>query len=177
MAENLEIFENLLLLAVENGASDIHIKTDRPAYLRLQGALEPVDMDKLTNPQINDFIEKTCPGQFFERWRADNQVDYSYRLEDVGRFRVSAFYQRGTPSIVFRHVKDQPPTFEQLNHEPAVLNKLCRQKDGIALICGATGSGKSSTLPAMLNWINHNYEKHIVTLEDPIEFTTRTSRP
>lgn len=171
MAEILETFENLLLLAVENGASDIHIKSDRPAYLRLQGKLEPVDMDKLTNTQISDFIEKSCPGQFFENWRADNQVDYSYRLEDVGRFRVSAFYQRGTPSIVFRHVKDKPPTFEQLNHEPTVLNDLCRQKDGIALVCGATGSGKSSTLAAMLNSINHNYEKHIVTLEDPIEFT------
>ncbi|MFP4540241.1 MAG: type IV pilus twitching motility protein PilT [Opitutales bacterium] len=171
MSDQLEIFENLLLLAVENGASDVHVKTDSPAYLRLHGALEPIDMDKLTNAQINRFVEKSCPGQFFDRWQNDNQVDYSYYLDDVGRFRVSAFYQRGTPSMVFRHVKDKPPTFEQLNHEPKVLTELCKQKDGITLVCGATGSGKSSTLAAMLNWINHQYEKHIVTLEDPIEFT------
>jgi len=170
MSDQLEIFDNLLLLAVENGASDVHIKTDCPAYLRLNGRLEPVDMDPLRNPQINRYVEKTCPGQFFERWRTDNQVDYSHYLEDVGRFRVSAFYQRGTPSIVIRHVKDKPPTFAQLNIESEAVTKLCQQKDGITLVCGATGSGKSSTLAAMLNWINHNYEKHIVTLEDPIEF-------
>lgn len=171
MSEQIEIFNNLLLLAVENGASDVHIKTNRPAYLRLHGILEPVDMDPLNDGQISRFIEATCPGQFFDRWQNDNQVDYSHYLEDVGRFRVSAFYQRGTPSVVFRHVKEKPPTFEQLNHDPTVFSRLCQQKDGITLVCGATGSGKSSTLAAMLNWINHNYEKHVVTLEDPIEFT------
>jgi twitching motility protein PilT len=72
---------------------------------------------------------------------------------------------------VFRHVKDRPPTLEQLNHDPAVFLDLCKHKDGILLVCGATGSGKSSTMAAMLNWINHNMDKHIVTLEDPIEFS------
>ena len=170
MSEETEIFNNLLELAVENGASDIHIKTNKPAFLRLHGSLEPVDMDKLTHAQIGRFVEASCPAQFYERWQEENQVDYSYKLENVGRFRVSAFYQRGTPSIVFRHVKDRPPTFEQLNHQPETFVKLCTQRDGITLVCGATGSGKSSTLAAMLNWINHNYDKHIVTLEDPIEF-------
>lgn len=171
MAEETEIFNNLLQLAVENGASDIHVKTGKPASLRLHGHLEPVDMDPMMAVQITRFVEDTCPGQFYDKWTNDNQVDYSYKLEDVGRFRVNAFYQRGTPSMVFRHVKDRPPTFEQLNHEPEVFLNLCKQKDGITLVCGATGSGKSSTLAAMLNWINHNTDKHIVTLEDPIEFS------
>lgn len=170
MSEETEIFNNLLELAVENGASDIHIKSNKPAYLRLHGRLEPVDMDNLTSTRISRFIEESCPTQFYERWQEDSQIDYSYKLEDVGRFRVSAFYQRGLPSVVFRHVKDRPPTFEQLNHDPEVFRKLCTQKDGITLVCGPTGSGKSSTMAAMLNWINHNYDKHIVTLEDPIEF-------
>jgi len=170
MSEITDIIDNLLQLAVENGASDIHIKSARPAFLRLHGHLEPVDMDPLSQKDIYTFIESTCPGQFYERWQQDNQVDFSYKLEEVGRFRVNAFHQRGTPSLVFRHVKDKAPTFEQLNHDPDVFLNLCKVKDGITLVCGATGSGKSSTMAAMLNWINMNFDRHIVTLEDPIEF-------
>lgn len=169
--DTTELFNNLLQLAVDNGASDIHLKSNKPAMLRIDGHLQPVDMDSLVASQILAFIEASCPSQFIERWQHDNQVDYSYRVEDVGRFRISAFFQRGTPSMVFRHVKDRPPTFEQLNHDPEVFRELCQLTDGIVLVCGPTGSGKSSTLAAMLNWINHNFDKHIVSLEDPIEFT------
>jgi twitching motility protein PilT len=171
MSETLELFNNLLQLAVDNGASDVHIKTNKPALLRINGHLEPVDMDPLVVNQVLAFIEDSCPPQFVEKWQTDNQVDYSYRLEDIGRFRVNAFYQRGTPSVVFRYVKDKPPTFEQLNLDSELFTTLCKQNDGIFLVCGPTGSGKSSTLAAMLNWINFNMDKHIVTLEDPIEFT------
>lgn len=170
MSETVELFSNLLQLAVDNGASDIHIKSNKPAMLRLHGRLEPIDMDPMTPDQILNFIETVCPTQFFENWQTDNQVDFSYKVDDLGRFRVNSFYQRGSPSMVFRHVKDRPPTFEELNLEPDVFKDLCNQKDGIMLICGATGSGKSSTLAAMLNYINHQQDKHIVTLEDPIEF-------
>ncbi len=171
MSDTLEIFNNLLLLAVDNGASDIHIKSNKPALLRIDGGLEPIDMDPLTINQILAFVEDSCPQQFIERWQTDNQIDYSYRLEDVGRFRVNAFYQRGTPSMVFRYVKDRPPNFKQLNLDSKLFTDLCDHHDGILLVCGPTGSGKSSTLAAMLNWINHNLDRHIVTLEDPIEFT------
>lgn len=170
MSEETEIFNNLLELAVENGASDVHIKSNNPGYLRLHGRLEPVDMDNLAPSQISRFIEASCPAQFFDRWQEDSQVDYSYKLKDVGRFRVNAFYQRGLPSIVFRYVKDSPPSFGDLRLESGVFRDLCSHRDGITLVCGPTGSGKSSTLAAMLNWINHNHDKHVVTLEDPIEF-------
>jgi len=170
-SSTIELINNLLQLAVENGASDVHIKSNKPAILRIDGHLETVDMDMVTSDQLLHYIETSCPASFFERWQIENQVDFSYKIDDLGRFRVNAFYQRGLPSIVFRHVKDRPPTFEQLNLEPDVLVNLCRQKDGIMLLCGPTGSGKSSTLAAMLNWINQNVDKHIVTLEDPIEFT------
>lgn len=166
----MEVFDNLLELAVQNGASDIHIKSNRPAYLRLHGHLEPVEMERLSVEQIYEFVDYACPSKFAERWRRDAQIDFSYKLDEVGRFRVNAFHQRGTPSIVFRHVKDRPPTFEELNHQAETFQRLCTGKDGIVLVCGATGSGKSSTLAAMLNWINENFDRHIVTLEDPIEF-------
>lgn len=172
MSENTELFNSLLQLAVENGASDIHIKSDKPAFLRLHGSLEPVDMDALKTEQVKEFIESTVPEQFFEDWQTNLQVDYCYDLNDLGlgRFRVNGFYQRGLPSIVFRHVKDKPPSFEDLNHDPKVFKDLARSHNGIVLVCGPTGSGKSSTLAALLQYINNNFDKHIVTLEDPIEF-------
>ena len=80
MSETLELFNNLLQLAVDNGASDIHIKTNKPALLRIDGGLEPIDMDPLTINQILAFVEDSCPPQFIERWQTDNQIDYSYRL-------------------------------------------------------------------------------------------------
>ena len=170
MADTVEMFNSLLRLAVENGASDIHVKSDRPAVLRLDGHLEPIDMDPLPMPMVQQFIEQSCPPQFLERWHEDSQVDYCYAIDEIGRFRVNGFYQRGRVSMVFRHVKERPPTFDELNHDPTVFKRLSKLKDGIVLVCGATGSGKSSTLAALLNYINHNYDKHIVTLEDPIEF-------
>lgn len=176
MPEQTDLFHSMLQLAVQNGASDIHLKSNHPASFRIRGGLEPIDMDPLTVNQILGFIETSCPGSFYERWQLENQIDYSYKIDGLGRFRVNAFYQRGSPSMVFRHVKDEAPSFEDLNHDPEVLINLCKQKDGILLVCGPTGSGKSSTLAAMLNWINHNQEKHIVTLEDPIEFNYKDKK-
>jgi len=172
MSEAIEIFNSLLQLAVENKASDIHIKSNKPAYLRMHGNLEAVEMDSISDKQVLDFVNETVPPQFAHDWKDNFQVDYCYGLESkgLGRFRVNAFYQRNTPSIVFRHIKDKPPTFEQLNYEAEALKKLCDLNDGIVLVCGATGSGKSSTLAAMINHINQYQDLHIVTLEDPIEY-------
>lgn len=167
----LETIHGLLNLAIENGASDIHIKSNKPAFLRLSGRLESVEMDPIPPEDIREFIEQSVPEQFFSDWTTNRQVDYSYRVENIGRFRVNGFLQRGTPSVVMRHVSDHPPTFEELHIDGTVLSELCKFKDGIVILCGATGSGKSSTLAAMINHINLNYDKHIVTLEDPIEFT------
>jgi twitching motility protein PilT len=166
-----EIINSLLKLAVENEASDIHIKSDKPGILRLNGILQEVDMESISAAEARDFISETVPYKFKDDWEHDGQIDYSYSIAGIGRFRVNGFFQRGSVSIVFRHVKDQAPTFDDLNISNAtVLEKLCQLKDGVVLICGATGSGKSSTLASMMNWINNNLNRHIVTLEDPIEF-------
>jgi len=172
MSEAVDIFNSLLQLAVENKASDIHVKSDKPAYLRMHGNLEAVEMEPISEKQVLAFVNETVNDQFAPDWKKNMQVDYCYSLEGkgLGRFRVNAFYQRNTPSVVFRHIKDKPPTFEQLNYEADVLKKLCELNDGIILVCGATGSGKSSTMAAMLNHINQNFDLHIVTLEDPIEY-------
>ena len=171
MSQTTEIFNDLLKLAVESGASDIVIKSNKPGYVRLSGRLKPVDMDPISADEVREFVDTHVPRVFKERWEDEGQVDFAYSAEGVGRFRVNGFHQRGTASIVFRHIKSRVPTFANLGLNPEPMLNLAKAKDGIVLICGATGSGKSSTLAAILGWINENADKHIVTLEDPIEFT------
>jgi len=137
----------------------------------MSGRLKQVDMDPIAGTEAQAFVDDHVPRVFKQIWDNEGQIDFAYTAENIGRFRVNAFHQRGTVSIVFRHIKSRIPTFEDLNLEPDALLNLAKAKDGILLICGATGSGKSSTMAAMLNWINHNYDRHIVTIEDPIEFT------
>tara|TARA_B110000037_G_C17109094_1_gene501090 strand:- start:1269 stop:2369 length:1101 start_codon:yes stop_codon:yes gene_type:complete len=165
-----QIFDELLYLAVENGASDIVVKSDKPGYLRLHGNLEPVDMVPISGEEALAFVENNIPRNFLETWEMEGQVDFAYFLEQAGRFRVNAFLQRGSVSIVLRHIKSKIPSFEELGLDEGTLVKFAKEKNGIVLLCGATGSGKSSTLACILNWINHNLDRHVVTLEDPIEY-------
>lgn len=166
-----EIMKELLKLAVESGASDIVIKSGKPGYLRIGGRLRPVEMDPISHEDADAWVNEHVPEVFRANWERDGQCDFAYAADEVGRFRVNGFHQRGSVSIVLRHIKSRPPTFEDLKLEAEVLIKLAQAKDGILLICGATGSGKSSTMAAMMNWINQNLDKHIVTIEDPIEYT------
>lgn len=165
-----QIINDLLALAVENGASDIHIKSGKPALLRIQGSLKPVEMDPITNDEAREFVEQVIPKRFMHIWEDDGQIDFAYSPGGLGRFRVNGFRQRNTVSIVFRYVQSKIPTFSDLNLNGQLLEKMCRFNSGIVIVCGATGSGKSSTLAAMLNWINDHREAHVVTLEDPIEY-------
>ena len=171
MTPHTEIINDLLKLAVESGASDIVIKSNKPGYVRLSGRLKPVDMDPITSPEAQAFIEEHCPKVFLPKWEDEGQVDYAYACEGIGRFRVNGFHQRGLVSIVMRHIKSRVPTFEELGIQAEPLLNMCKSKDGILLVCGATGCGMSSTMAAMLSWINQNMDKHIVTIEDPIEYT------
>lgn len=165
-----EIFNEVLYLAVENGASDVVIKSDKPALLRLNGDLEPVDMPAIHGEDVLNFVIENLPSNFRETWEMEGQIDFAYFLEQAGRFRVNAFLQRGTVSMVFRHIKSKIPNFEQLRLQHETLIKLAKAKNGVVLFCGATGAGKSTTMACMLNWINQNMDRHIVTLEDPIEY-------
>ncbi|HWA10498.1 MAG TPA: PilT/PilU family type 4a pilus ATPase [Opitutaceae bacterium] len=173
MTPHTEMFNDLLKLAVESGASDIVVKSNKPGYVRLAGRLKPVDMDPITCPEAQAFVDENVPSVFKSKWDDDGQVDFAYAADGVGRFRVNAFHQRGLVSIVMRHIKSRVPSFEDLGlgQTADALVKLAQAKDGILLVCGATGSGKSSTMAAMMNWINVNLDKHIVTIEDPIEYT------
>lgn len=162
---------SLLEKSVELGASDIHIKSNKPAMVRLRGSLIPIEgCEPITPEEIAQFIEHTTKGTFREQWDRDLQVDYAYFLESGSRFRVNGFHQRTLPGLVFRRVNDRPPSFADLNMEDDLFRDLSKYKDGIILICGATGAGKSSTLAAFLEMLNQERNLHIVTLEDPIEY-------
>ena len=121
-----EIFDDLLRLAVESGASDIVIKSNKPGYLRMGGRLRGVEMDPITGEQAQAFIDEHVPEVFRKNWERDGQCDFAYAKEDVGRFRVNAFHQRGSVSVVFRHIKSRPPTFEELNLDPRPLINLAQ---------------------------------------------------
>jgi len=166
-----QIFNELLKLGVETGASDCIIKTNKVGYLRISGRLKPVDMEPIPRHIIQAFVDEYVPFVFKPQWDTDGQIDFAYMAENIGRFRVNAFQQRGSISVVFRHIKSHIPQFSDLNLQPERLIKLANYKDGLVLVCGPTGSGKSSTMASMLNWVNQNLERHVVTMEDPIEFT------
>jgi twitching motility protein PilT len=171
MTAHSEIFDELLKLAVESGVSDVVVKSNKPGFVRIAGRLKQVDMDPILGTEAQAWVDEHVPRVFRPKWDDEGQVDFAYTSEDIGRFRVNAFHQRGTVSIVFRHIKSRVPEFEELGLNGESLLKLAQAKDGILLVCGATGSGKSSTMAAMLNWINRNLDRHIVTIEDPIEYT------
>jgi len=178
MAALPQIFEDLLALAVENVASDVHLKAGRPALMRVAGSLVEAEMAPLSAEQLHAFIDATLPERFRGRWQADSQVDYSLdRLaEGKGRFRVNAFLQRNLPSVVLRLVKVRPPTFDELNLDAKTLLRTLESMEGLVLVCGPTGSGKSSTLAAVLRHVNETAALHVVTLEDPVEYVYADER-
>ena len=164
----MEYFHSLLKFAVNQGASDIHLKPNHRATIRVSGELFPVQ-DAPTVEQLREIVELILPPHLITRLEREREVDFSYLHEGIGRYRVNAFYQRGLPCIAMRFVKAHIPSFTDL-HLPDQLGKIAGAERGIIFVTGATGCGKSSTLAAMIEHINQTEKCHIVTLEDPVEF-------
>ena len=114
-----EIFNDLLKLAVESGASDIVIKSTKPGYVRISNRLKPVDMDPISSPEAQAFVDEHVPDIFRKRWDELGQIDFAYAADGVGRFRVNAFHQRGLVSIVFRHIRAASPTSRTSGSTPS----------------------------------------------------------
>ncbi len=165
----MELLRGILKAAVEGGASDIHIKVGTPVVFRINRQLVAIEAPVPTEQWMNSILEKMVPVHAKKRIEEDREVDFSYFEPGVGRFRTNVFQQRGTFALAMRYVKTQVPSFEELGLLP-VLKQIALSPRGIVLVAGTTGSGKSTTLAAMLEHINANFKKHIVTLEDPIEF-------
>src|SRR3982751_3031736 len=161
----------LLRRAVELGASDIHLKIGQPPILRRDGALGPMeDAQQLDDACLLAFLNKVAahaPDKL-SHFHSAGDLDIAYQDEDLPRFRVNAYRQRGAISFAFRVIPKTVPSFEQLNLPPGV-KKLAEEHRGLVLVTGATGSGKTTTLAAMIDYMNRNRQQHIITIEDPIE--------
>lgn len=165
--------ENIIKAAVERGASDVHVKAGDVFRARIDGTLVPLTKQRLTPEQTKAIALKLIPVEE-DRKRIDSIKDYdcSWGAPGIGRFRVNILRQRSSFMIVMRVIPFEVPTFDRL-HLPGVLERIAQLERGLVLVTGIAGSGKSSTMAAMVNHINQGANKHIVTLETPIEYLHR----
>jgi twitching motility protein PilT len=163
--------DDLLRRAVEAGASDIHLKFGRPPMLRRDGAVVPLEgTDDLSNADLDGYLRAVTsltPSKY-EKFNHSGDLDLAYTAEGLPRFRVNAFRQRGMISFALRVIPKEVPQFDQLGL-PEGIRKLAEEHRGLVLVTGATGSGKTTTLAAIIDYINRSRQSHIVTIEDPIE--------
>ena len=165
----MEYLQQLLQTSVDLGASDIHLKPDARVTFRVSGVLVTGELEPPSKDQVTAIVHTILPAHLVERLARDREVDFSYLHENRWRFRVNVFYQSGSLCLAMRYVKPNIPTFADL-HLPEQLADIATAENGIVFVTGTTGSGKSSTLAAMLGYINHHEQCHIITLEDPIEY-------
>ncbi|WP_312148768.1 MULTISPECIES: type IV pilus twitching motility protein PilT [Paenibacillus] len=159
----------LLQTAYSSKASDLHISVGSPPVIRMDGKLHSLEGESVVAEEAADMAKMLLGSERIEAFRNAGELDFSYPLDGGVRFRVNVYRQRGEVSIAARAIPAEIPSLEQLSM-PSILTTLSLKPQGLILVTGPTGSGKSSTLAAMLNYINQTESKHIVTLEDPIEF-------
>ncbi|MGQ9857277.1 MAG: type IV pilus twitching motility protein PilT [Thermodesulfobacteriota bacterium] len=168
--------KRILSLAMQRGASDVHLKVGLPPVLRIHGKLVPVTGEKRLMPEdTKELAFSIMMDRHKEKFRVANEVDLAYGVSGLGRFRVNIFSQRDSIGMVLRTISVNPPTVAELNLPP-VIEKIAMEPRGLVLVTGTTGSGKSTTLAAMVNHINNNRNCHIITIEDPIEFLHRDKK-
>jgi twitching motility protein PilT len=165
----MDTFTQILRGAIAAGASDVHIKADGPVIFRIQRELCPVDAAAPTESWIKSIVAEIVPPHLRERLEQEREIDFAFPLPGVGRFRVNIYQQRGRFGLALRVVRMDIRTFEEL-HLPPIVRRIAESPRGIILIAGAPGSGKSTTLAALVDHVNQRSRKHIVTLEDPIEY-------
>ena len=167
---------DLLRIAVEHGASDLHLKVGTFPMMRVRGELIPaVDDKRLEHEEMVAMAAAVLPVSQREKFKEQHEVDLAYSVAGLGRFRCNAFQQRGTIGLIFRIIPRGVATIESLLL-PSVLKKIAAEERGMVLVTGTTGSGKTTTLAAMIDEINSTRTAHVVTIEDPIEYLHRDNK-
>ena len=164
----MKTVDELLHEMVSRNASDLHIKAGSPPVVRIDGELHLLDEPPLSPEDTKDAAASIMTDKQIRRFSEHNEIDFAYSAPHTGRFRVNIYRQRGSISIAMRQVATQIPSFDDL-HLPEVIKRLALEPRGLVLVTGTTGSGKTTTLAAMIDHINNTLRRHIVTVEDPIE--------
>ena len=168
--------DTLVTKLVESDGSDLHLKVGAPPAVRTHGLLVHLEGYEVLRPvDTENIIRDIMSEKLLKEFEESGEADFSYAVRGIGRFRVNAFRQRGSVSIVMRFIPFGVPRFEDLNL-PDSIATLAKEERGIILVTGTTGSGKSTTLASMINLVNHTTSKHIMTIEDPIEFLHRDEK-
>ena len=166
----MELFHKILKTAVEGGASDVHIKADAPVVYRINSQLVETEMNQQPDEQwLSNIIDKIVPGHFTQRLEEDREIDFSYHVPGIGRFRTNCYQHLGKWCLAMRHVVAEVPNIDNLGL-PEVIKPIAEAHRGIVMVAGTTGCGKSTTLAGMINHINTTQKRHIITLEDPVEY-------
>jgi len=162
--------DRLFQKMIETRASDLHLTAGEPPFVRADGSLTALaDEPAIPTETMNRYLAEIAPALNWAEFEKEHDTDFAYSLEGVGRLRANFFMDLRGPGAVFRLIPDKVLTAEELNLPKAILD-LCHLKKGLVLVTGPTGSGKSTTLAAMVDYINRNRDEHIITIEDPIEF-------
>jgi twitching motility protein PilT len=165
----------LLAFSVEQGASDCHLSAGEPPMIRIHGDLKKLDHPPLTKEEAHALVYDIMNDAQRKSFEETRECDFSFEMGTVARFRVNVFMQRKGEGAVFRTIPTKILTLEQLEM-PAMLKQLCDKEKGLILVTGPTGSGKSTTLAAMIDYLNETFEGHILTVEDPIEFVHQSKK-
>jgi len=167
-------FHDILQVGVDAGASDWHIRAESTVMLRVDGHLQEIEGFVPDSAWLDSTVREFTTDKDMATYEEHGDADFALSEDDVGRFRVNLHRQRGLMSLTMRHIKDQAPDFDKLGL-PEVLKTIASHHRGITLVTGSTGSGKSTTLACMLEYVNRTYDRHIITVEDPIEYYFKDS--
>ncbi|UPT72966.1 MAG: PilT/PilU family type 4a pilus ATPase [Elusimicrobiota bacterium] len=168
--------QELLQVLVNKHGSDLHVRAGGPAYIRVDGELAPVSPDVIPAEQVDQMLRQVAPPRALKIYDEKGECDFSFQAGEVARFRVNAFKQRQRLCLAIRFITTQIPTLTDLRLPVATLKKISENSRGLVLVTGITGAGKSSTLAAMIDYINESRAEHIVTIEDPIEFVHKDKK-
>lgn len=161
--------QEILQLCFDRGASDLHLKAGQPPIIRVSGKLTRTDFDPLNRDEVQRLIFSILTAEQRKTLEQTYELDCSYGIDGLGRFRVNVYRDRGNYAAALRTIASRVPAFEDLGLPP-IIKEIAHKPRGMVLVTGPTGSGKSTTLAAMIDWINENRAEHILTIEDPIEF-------
>ncbi len=167
--------DELFREVIERGASDLHLTMKEPPRLRLHGQMVPLELPRLTPARMAELLWPICPPKNRREFESDSDTDFAYEVPGLARFRCNFFMDRMGMGAVFRQIPTKIPTMEQLGLPKEIID-LCWLSKGFVVVTGPTGSGKSTTLSALINFINENRADHIITIEDPIEFVHPNKR-